>query len=100
MDAATYLNELFAADPNAIHALMVNRVPCNTALTDHEFCIVDNAPVLGKEYFAVGTLGLINGMLAANGQSEVAMAFSDTTDAEGRHKFIGFSRVNEFVSTT
>ena len=29
------LNEACTADPGALHALICNRVPCNTALADH-----------------------------------------------------------------
>ena len=88
--AAQAMQTAFEADPCAIHSLMVNRVPCNLALADDPFIVVDMSPVLETECFQVGALGLINGVLAANGLPLICAEFSDV-DADGRRKVIGFS---------
>lgn len=84
------LNAAFAADPNAIHALIVNRVPCNCILADDPFMQVDKAKVLEQPSYQVGAIGLVNGVLAAAGLPLIAVMFSEGTDAEGRHKILGF----------
>lgn len=87
---AEALNIAFQLDPNAIHALVVNRVPCNRFLADDQFVQVDGVPVLGKEYYQVGSLGLINAVLAAQGLPLVAAKWSEEVDGDGRHKLDGF----------
>lgn len=84
------LTAAFHNDPNALHALIVNRVPCNQALADDPYVVVDSAPPLGDGHFQVGALGLVNAVLAANGLPLVAVQFSDTADADGRHQILGF----------
>lgn len=90
MNTVKALQEAFLADPNAIHALMVNRVPCNQKLADDPFVVVDQPPVLQSGNWQVGALGLINAVLAANGLPLVASEFSKECDEGGRHKMIGF----------
>jgi len=90
MDTVDCLNAAFAADPNAIHALLVNRVPCRAALADDPYVQVNDSPVLDPGSFQVGALGLINGILAANGLPLVASKWGDTVDEQGRHKLLGF----------
>jgi hypothetical protein len=90
MGTVEALNAAFAADPNAIHALMVNRVPCNQALADDPFVQVDIPPVLAPGNFQVGAIGLINGVLAANGLPLVAHKWSDELDNDGRPRLVGF----------
>lgn len=85
------LNAAFAADPCAIHALIVNRVPCNQALADDPFVQVDCPPVLREGLFQVGAIGLINGVLAAIGLPLAATMFSDEKDDDGRSKLLGFT---------
>ena len=86
------LNSAFAADPNAIHALMVNRVPCNQALADHPHVVVDNPPVIDGHHFSVGALGLVNGVLTANGLPRIGAKFEPMpSDQEGRFKIVGFA---------
>lgn len=87
---AECLNTSFAADPNAIHALIVSRVPCNQSLADHPNVIVDKAYVLEGEFWQVTMLGVINGVLTANGLPRVATSWSDEQDESGRRKMIGF----------
>lgn len=92
MDTVDCLNAAFAADPNAIHALLLNRVPCNQSLADDPYILVDAAQTLPAGFFQVGALGLVNGVLAANGLPLVAVQFSESVDIEGRHKILGFCR--------
>ena len=84
------LQAAFAADQNAIHALIVNRVPCNQFLADDPFVIVDQPPVLPAGNWQVGAIGLMNAVLAANGLPLVAAKFSDEKDTMGRAKLLGF----------
>ena len=90
MNSADALNLAFKADPNAIHSLMCNRVPCNRFLADDQFVQVDGSPVLPDGNFQVGALGLVNAVLAANGLPLVATNFSHEKDIEGRSKLLGF----------
>lgn len=83
------LNAAFANDPSAIHALIVNRVPCNQALVDHPFIIVEASPVLANKNYQVGALGLINGILTANGLPRVAVMFQDVPGEEQK-RIVGF----------
>lgn len=91
--ASEILQRAFEADPNAMHALTVNRVPCNQALADDPDVIVDNPPVLGRTQFSVGMIGVLNGILHAVDLPRVAYKLSDEVDAEGRHRFVGFCDV-------
>lgn len=84
------LNRAFEADPNAIHALLCNRVPCNQLLADDPCVQVDESPVLPAGNFQVGTLGLINAVLAANGLPLVAARFTDEKTSNGSPKLLGF----------
>lgn len=85
------LNSAFAADQNAIHALCVNRVPCNKDLAEHEFVEVMESPVLNGQCFQVGTIGLLNGLLVSAGLDKIAMRFIEP-DSSGVKKIIGFCR--------
>ena len=84
------LQVAFTSDPNAIHALIVNRVPCNRFLADDPFVVVDQPPVLPDGNWQVGAIGLVNAVLAANGLPLVAAKLSDEKDANGRAKLLGF----------
>jgi hypothetical protein len=92
MSAVDALNAAFAADPNAIHALLCNRVPCNTELADDPHVVCEPTPPLGdtKETYHVGALGLINAVLTASGLPRVAAKYSDTADEYGRAALLGF----------
>lgn len=88
MNAVDALNSAFKADPDAIRALMVNRVPCNRMLADHEFVQVDLDKHLDGEHFNVGAIGLINAVMAAHGLPLVATKWD--IREEGPNTFIGF----------
>lgn len=91
--ASEILQRAFEADPNAMHALTVNRVPCNKALADDPYVIVDNPPVLGRTHFSVGMIGVLNGVLVGLHLPRIAYKLDDDVDAEGRHRFLGFCDV-------
>lgn len=64
-DIISLLNELIELDRPAIAALIVNRVPCNSALADHP------TVQCGSQHggYHVGLLGIINGMFDVDEQS-------------------------------
>ena len=59
------LNEMVALDPEATTALCENRVPCNAALADHESIQV-SAPSRDSKEYAVGLLGVLNGLFGSD----------------------------------
>jgi len=83
------LNEAYAADPAAIHALLCNRVPCNKKLADHKTIQVEMNKVASKNSFAVGMLGVINGIVEELTGESVAVEFSEPDDNNVR-RIIGF----------
>lgn len=99
------LNAAFEADPNAIHALVCNRVPCNEALADDPFVVVEapaplntghrltDAPQslqMPRPHYQVGALGLINAVLAANGLPLIAVKFAPIEGSPGENSVVGF----------
>jgi hypothetical protein len=89
MTAAEVLNAAFVADPAAIRALTINRVPCNRMLADDQFVQVDEDKNMCGEHFSVGAIGLINAVLAAHGLPLVAVKW-EIYEKEP-NKFVGFS---------
>lgn len=88
------MNRLFRTDPNAVHALLINRVPCNEEFSNDPDVPVDNVRVFSDPMYQVGALGLINGILSANGQPMIAVMWSER-DADGCSKMIGFCEYTE-----
>lgn len=82
------LQAAFTADPNAIHALLINRVPCNQALDDDPFVQVDISLILPPGNWQVGALGLVNAVLAANGLPLVAAKYTDEKYENGRLELV------------
>jgi hypothetical protein len=85
--AIRILDEAYAADEGAIHALICNRVPCNQSLADHAHVVVDVTRPQDTDIFAVGMLGIVNDILDALTGLRVAVQFDDaiasvTEDAE------------------
>ena len=76
-----FLNSLIAIDPQAMHALVETRVPCNTAMQDHPTVQVSDA--------TVGLLGVLNGMMGVDDRDygTIAAQFDDATG-----ELIGFQR--------
>lgn len=85
------LNSAFNADPAAIHALICNRVPCNEKLAEHPTVLVHVNDLTEPESYAVGLIGIINGICTEITGSKVAVRFSDKEP----HKFLGFSECIE-----
>ena len=87
------LNEAFAADAAAVHALLCNRVPCNKALADHSTVQVMETPTAGK-FPAVGTIGLLNGAMEVLTGERIASVWEpDSVPVGGevpRNVFAGF----------
>ena len=85
------LNQAYRADPNAIHSLMCNSVPCNQDLADDPNIIVSDNPIDTTNNFRVSALGLINGIFKANGLPFIAMKWAETdiTNKFERY-FVGF----------
>jgi hypothetical protein len=88
--AAEALQRAFEADPNAMHSLICIRVPCNQAMADDPHVIVDRPPALVGDFWQVGILGVLNGVLDAHGLPKVAAKFTAEVDEDGRSKIIGF----------
>lgn len=74
--AAHALHVAFRSDRDALRTLFSVRVPCNEALADGPFIVVEetDGPTTA---WTVGVLGLINGVLTAAGQPLVAAIYSD-----------------------
>lgn len=89
------LNAAFAADPNAIHALLMNRVPCNRFLADDQFVQVGENGALPFGHFHVGALGLVNAVLAANGLPLVAAIFGDSPIDANHDPLLGFTEYSD-----
>jgi hypothetical protein len=94
-EAAQLLNEAWAADPRALEHLLRARVVCNETLANHPTIQVMGHPVDGINpeipqgaKYAVGLLGLINGMFGTdeNGVGPIQAMQDDTTgDLKGFH---------------
>lgn len=97
------LNTAFAADPDAIHALLCSRVPCNDRLVSHPTCVCGvnlaltprHNPALSsppKAHYTVGPLGLINAMVGAAAGKRIAMVL-DIDEEDGQGRMVGFKVV-------
>lgn len=81
------LNSAFHADPAAIHALIVNRVPCNQEIAEHPMIAVQVNPVVPLTY-SVGLIGILNGVLNSLDLPNIQAVFSNEID--GRRVLLGF----------
>lgn len=70
------LNSTFRDDPNAIQALINNKIPCRVSLADNPYIICED---LYKDYsgFRVGPLGIINGVLKSLGLELVCAEYGE-----------------------
>jgi hypothetical protein len=89
------LNAAFVLDPNAMHALITNRFPCNFGFAEKSFLFCDKSIVLEGEHWRTGAWGLLCGALSAMGLPAVEARWSEDADDDGRRKLIGFVRVAE-----
>lgn len=88
------LNAAFASDPRAIHALLLNRVPCNTALANHPFIEVEKTTVLrGDENYSVSMVGMINGLLSSMNLPPVGVVWQklNQNDPDSTSVIVGFA---------
>ncbi len=92
---AEALTAAYQADPRAIRALIINRVPCGQGLIDDPCVTVDGMYCDPPDCAWVGALGLVNGTLNALGLPIVCVRFSEVTDVEGRREVVGFSVYRE-----
>jgi hypothetical protein len=61
--ALYYLNELIKLDPDAMHALVETRHPCNEALADHPTTqVIENS----DGTTSVGLVGILNGLFGVD----------------------------------
>jgi hypothetical protein len=88
--SAKVLDDAYARDPAAIHALLCNRVPCNAALVEDPHVVCERNGVTTQEHFTVGMLGVINGVLAANGLPEVAAQWCISGDSRTLLGFVDY----------
>lgn len=92
--AIVTLNRAFVADPNAVHSLICNRVPCNDELAEDPTIVCDApGPINGEKphSYQVGALGLINGVLGdITGGLAVAVKFGDPDPNTAGSKILGF----------
>ena len=88
------LNSAYEADPAAVHALICNRVPCNLALARHPTVQVEQNKVSSKDSYAVGLLGMLNGIVEPITGGRVAIAFS-APDQNKARRIIGFVEYKE-----
>lgn len=86
------LQSAFAADPNAMHSLVCNSVPCNQALADHPHVVVNDVPVLTAMMYRVSMVGVICGILDAAGLPKIAHKWSGPIFEDGGSEFLGFCR--------
>jgi hypothetical protein len=85
-----YLNEILRVDPQAITALIDNRIACNQELSDHPTLQVSGT--VGSP--TVGLLGIINGLVGvrADGWGYITAVYDDE---EGRERLTHFERSKE-----
>jgi len=74
--AVSCLNSAYEKDPQAILALMNNRVPANRLVT-HPYVVVHAEKEIGDDLYSVGPLGVINGMFTAMGLPRIAMEYDN-----------------------
>ncbi len=78
------LNEALAADRTAITTLLAERTPCNRDLADHPTVQVRH---IGDQWYEVGTLGLINGLVEASTGARIAAQYAENGDLVGFIKY-------------
>ena len=86
------MQSAFVADPNAMHSLVCNSVPCNQALADHPHVVVNDVPVLTSVLYRVSLMGVISGILDAAGLPKIAHKWSEPIYEDGGREFLGFCR--------
>ncbi len=88
--ALEVLNTAFKKDPQAIHALVCNRVPCNSKLASDDFVVVRENRVLGEEACCVGAMGLVNAVVKSITGKIIAVQWADPEPGKDYGTMIGF----------
>ena len=76
------LNELFKTDPGAIEALIMLRVPTNTAMLEHPTAQVTCSNA-GGDFPKIGLLGVLNAITATHGKIVQAVYDEDNNTLQG-----------------
>jgi hypothetical protein len=82
------LNEAFAEDPDALHSLICNRVPCKQELGNTLIDIHTNLAV-SPDSRVVGLIGLLNGILRKLGYNDIGVKI-EHRNLENFHTMKGF----------
>lgn len=91
--ATRVMNRAFAADSEAVHAMLCNRVPCNMTLADDPTIVVATS-VVSEGQFNVGLVGFINGILDEMGLPLLGSKWSDPKE-DGTRTLLGFTDVEK-----
>lgn len=83
-----HLNLAYQHDPDAIHTLLGQRVPCNTALMRHPTVVVESRYPADQAGYTVGALGLLNAAMTAAKLPRVAAMYTD--GVHGPATLVGF----------
>lgn len=78
-EVVSLLNELAVLDPDAMHALVENRVVCNDALADHPTVQVASRGEWNGAGYEFGILGVLNGLFGSDeaGWGAIAAVFGN-----------------------
>ena len=92
---AKVLQDLLETDPATMYSLYNNRVPCNSALANHELMKTTVLPVRGKRQqsapvHAVSVLGIIQALLLSVGEPPINAVFEDPKNPHEELRLIGF----------
>lgn len=86
--ALEIFNRIFEIDPNAIHALICNMVPCNETLANDPIIRVKQNRVISDDAFCIDLLSVINSILLESGQLQIYPEFA--IDNDGKTRLVGF----------
>lgn len=70
-DVLEVLNSALDCDPEAVSKLILNRVPCNEKLADHDHVTV----AYKNDEFRVGLIGFVNAILTKHGCDRVSFMY-------------------------
>lgn len=89
-DVLTLLGHSFSLDPAAMIVLFNNRVPVSEDFAEESAFLVEPVPFIGAEQHALGTLGVVNGLLLSLTGYRVAMRFGPPAEEGGIPTALGF----------
>jgi len=85
-----FLNKLINLDREGMEKLVLNRVPCNKAMGDHDTVQVMRIPGdKNKDSYAFGFLGVLNGLFGKGqeGYGPIVAIFKESTNPDECGKF-------------